>query len=114
MENASNGNIVETIGYVARAINAKQTPNWSTTPYAIQSLLLLLAPPLFAASIYMILGRIIRLINGDALSLVRPKWLTKTFVFGDVISFLVQSGGEFNFNNHEIIRQAYLDILIRP
>lgn len=85
--------IVETVGYIARYASAKQTPNWSTMPYVIQELLLLLAPSFFAASVYMILGRIIRLLNGASNSLVRPSWLTKIFVTGDVVSFLMQSGG---------------------
>lgn len=62
-------------------------------PYVIQSLLLLLGPTLLAASIYMVLGRLIRLLDADNYSLIRPQWLTKVFVLGDVISFLAQSGG---------------------
>jgi hypothetical protein len=62
----------------------------------MQSLLLLLAPALFAASIYMVLGRIIRLTDGESHSLIRASWLTKIFVTGDVLSFLAQSGGELS------------------
>jgi hypothetical protein len=60
----------------------------------VQSLLLLLAPALFAASIYMVLGRIILLTDGEAHSLIRARWLTKLFVMGDVLSFLGQSAGK--------------------
>lgn len=59
----------------------------------MQSLLLLIAPALFAASIYIVLGRIILLVDGEQHSLIPQKWLTKVFVTGDVISFLVQAGG---------------------
>lgn len=59
----------------------------------MQSLLLLLAPALFAASIYIILGRIILLVDGEKYSLIPQKWLTKIFVTGDVISFLTQMCG---------------------
>ncbi|OJJ97239.1 hypothetical protein ASPACDRAFT_53997 [Aspergillus aculeatus ATCC 16872] len=83
----------ETLGYALRAVSAKQTPNWSVAPYAGQSLLLLLGPSLLAASIYMILGRIIRLVDGDTRAPIRPTKLTKIFVTGDVLSFLFQSGG---------------------
>lgn len=62
-------------------------------PYVVQSLLLLLAPSLFSASIYMILGRIIRLLKGERHSVIRRTWLTKIFVTGDVLSFFIQSGG---------------------
>ncbi|KAL5042088.1 hypothetical protein BDW71DRAFT_200876 [Aspergillus fruticulosus] len=67
--------------------------DYDTTPYALQSVLILLAPSLFAASIYMILGRIIRLTDGDSRSLIRASRLTKIFVLGDVAAFLIQSGG---------------------
>jgi hypothetical protein len=61
----------------------------------MQSLLILLAPALFAASIYIILGRIILLVDGERYSLVRQKWLTKLFVTGDVLSFLMQGSGTY-------------------
>ena len=69
-------------------------------PYIIQSLLILLGPTLFAASIYMILGRIMRLTNGEAHSIIRVNWVTKIFVLGDVLSFLAQSGGK----PHQLLR----------
>lgn len=40
----------------------------------------------------MTLGRVIRCVKGEEHSLVRVNWLTKTFVFGDVASFLIQCG----------------------
>jgi hypothetical protein len=85
--------LVETVGYIGRAISAQQSPNWKIGPYIIQSVLTLVAPALFAASIYMELGRIIRLVHGEHLSIVRVSWMTKFFVFGDVFSFLLQSTG---------------------
>ncbi len=84
---------VEWIGYIGRALSSQQSPDYALPPYILQSLLLLVAPALFAASIYMALGRIIRLTDGEAHSLVRTKWLTKIFVAGDIFSFLVQSSG---------------------
>jgi hypothetical protein len=61
-------------------------------PYSIQSVFLLLGPTLFAASVYMALGRLIRCVHAEKYSLIRIKWLTKVFVMGDVLSFLVQGG----------------------
>ncbi|KAK0615461.1 Protein RTM1 [Lasiodiplodia hormozganensis] len=87
------GGCFEIIGYLSRAIASTQYPESEKLPYILQALLLLLGPALFAASIYMVLGRIIRLTGGEAYSLVRVNWLTKIFVFGDVISFLVQCVG---------------------
>jgi hypothetical protein len=45
-----------------------------------------------------VLGRIIRLTGGERHSMIRPSWLTKIFVVGDVLSFFVQSGGKCNFD----------------
>ncbi|KAK8162435.1 RTA1 like protein-domain-containing protein [Phyllosticta citrichinensis] len=88
------GGLFETVGYIGRAMNSQdKAPNWSIDAYIIQSLLLLIGPTFFAASIYMILGRIIRLTNGEAHSVVRATWVTKIFVAGDVLSFLMQSAG---------------------
>jgi hypothetical protein len=84
---------VEWIGYVSRIVSSTQSPNWTLTPFLIQDLFLLLAPVLFAASIYMELARIIILADGEAHALVKPKRLTMTFVFGDVLSFLLQATG---------------------
>lgn len=41
----------------------------------------------------MVLGRIIALVDGERHSLIRLKWLTKLFVAGDCVSFLIQSMG---------------------
>ncbi len=67
-------------------------------PYIIQTLLLLVAPALFAASIYMELGRIILLVDGEGHALIKKKWLTKLFVAGDVLSFSMQAAGENSFS----------------
>ncbi|KAF6825716.1 RTA1 domain protein [Colletotrichum musicola] len=84
----------EFIGYATRAKNTLEEPGcWTLMPYIIQNVLLLIAPALMAASIYMILGRIILLTDGESHALIRRKWLTKIFVTGDVISLLLQSGG---------------------
>ncbi|OQD66765.1 hypothetical protein PENPOL_c004G02541 [Penicillium polonicum] len=87
------GRIFEAVGYVGRYLNSRESPDWTTVPYIMQSLLLLIAPAFFAASIYMILGRSITSTGHDQLSLIRVKWLTKIFVCGDVISFLAQCAG---------------------
>lgn len=51
------------------------------------------APPLLAAAIYMALGRIIRALNAEHLSSMRPKALTWVFVLNDVICFCTQLAG---------------------
>lgn len=42
----------------------------------------------------MILGRTITYLHAEKLSLVRVGWMTKFFVTGDVISFLMQCTGK--------------------
>jgi hypothetical protein len=62
-------------------------------PYIVQTMLILVAPPLLAASIYMTLGRIVVKIDAENKTIVPVRFLTKIFVIGDIISFLLQCGG---------------------
>ncbi|KAF4815569.1 Protein RTM1 [Colletotrichum tropicale] len=81
------------VSYIGRALSTTETPDWTTTAYTIQSLTLLLGPALLAASIYMVLGRLIRFMEAEHLALIRTNWLTKIFVLGDIISFVTQGAG---------------------
>ncbi|KAN0102064.1 RTA1 domain containing protein [Hyaloscypha variabilis] len=87
------GGLFETIGYTARLISSTQSPPYTTGPYIAQTLTILLAPALLAATIYMILARLIILVNGEKHSPISVSLLTPLFVTGDVLSFLTQSGG---------------------
>ncbi|KAH6869073.1 RTA1 like protein-domain-containing protein [Thelonectria olida] len=87
------GCMFETIGYAARAYSSNQTPDWKLMPYIIQNILILLGPTLFAASIYMVLGRLIRVLDAQDYSLIRVQRLTKLFLLGDVLSIFGQGGG---------------------
>lgn len=84
--------IVQIIGYAARV--AAHSNKESIPIYSIQTILILLAPPLYAASIYMVLGRIISYVHAEHFSLVPLKWMTGIFVAGDVIAFVMQAAGE--------------------
>lgn len=84
--------LVEIGGYAARALARDMTD--SLPPYIAQYLSILVAPALFAASIYMILGRVTRGTNGERHSLISPTRLTHIFVAGDVISFFIQITGD--------------------
>lgn len=103
------GGFFETIGYGARAVNAHQAPNYETMPYAMQSLFILLAPSLFAASIYMVLSRLIRRVDGDSRSIIPSTKLTKVFVVGDVLAFLVQSGGMSRMLFYSFLQSPVVD-----
>lgn len=89
----SENKTVEAVGYIGRVASAKEAPDYTLNPYLVQTLLILLGPALLAASIYMVLGRLIRLLDAHEYSVVRTNWLTKIFVTGDVLSFLAQSAG---------------------
>ncbi|KFA78523.1 hypothetical protein S40288_01458 [Stachybotrys chartarum IBT 40288] len=85
------GGLFETVGYIGRALAHSSTGTLG--PYIMQSTLLLLAPVLFAASLYMTLKRIVGATRGEKYSPVRPRWLTRVFVMGDCFSFLLQASG---------------------
>ncbi|KAH8700718.1 putative RTM1-like protein [Talaromyces proteolyticus] len=85
------GGIFQIIGYICRILAHNNTD--SVPIYSIQAILILLAPPLYAASIYMVLGRLIVYLRAEGLSVVSIKWMTKVFVTGDVIAFVMQAAG---------------------
>ncbi|BAE64455.1 RTA1 like protein-domain-containing protein [Aspergillus flavus] len=87
------GGILETIGYVGRVLSTNEAPNYTKGPYIMQSALILIAPAFLAASIYMTLGRIITMLQAEQYSIIPLRWLTKIFVAGDVLSFLMQASG---------------------
>ena len=62
-------------------------------PYCIQAVFILLGPALFAASVYMVLARIIRSVHAKKYSVLPLNWVTKTFVISDVVTFLIQASG---------------------
>ncbi|PYI21201.1 RTA1 like protein [Aspergillus violaceofuscus CBS 115571] len=88
---ASDPRFVEIVGLAARTYASSHLS--AENPYIIQILLILLAPILFAAAIYMFLGRLIRATGQPHLSPIRITWLTKIFVLGDIFCFLVQAAG---------------------
>ncbi|GAV56423.1 hypothetical protein ZYGR_0BQ00110 [Zygosaccharomyces rouxii] len=82
------GCTLELIGYAARCCNPD-----SLAPYIIQSVLILIAPAFYAATIYMLFGRIAHLLFAEELLIMPAKYNTRIFVLGDVVSLCLQSGG---------------------
>lgn len=78
-------------GYIARLISINSPHELG--PYLFQTLFIILPPSLYAATIYMLYGRIVFLVDAADLSLIRPTWVTKVFVAGDLFSFILQAGG---------------------
>ncbi|KAK7209394.1 hypothetical protein V2G26_016572 [Clonostachys chloroleuca] len=85
------GGAFQSIGYVGRVWN--HYDQFSIGGFVMQAILILVAPALYAASIYMILGRLIRALGASELSFIPPKWVTRIFVAGDVVAFSLQAGG---------------------
>ncbi|KAI9374118.1 RTA1 like protein-domain-containing protein [Aspergillus egyptiacus] len=85
------GGICSTFGYQGRARSHDATT--SIGPWAQQQILLLVAPPLLSASIYMSLSRIMTALDAEHLSPIRPKRLTALFVTNDILCFLTQLVG---------------------
>lgn len=85
------GAICEAIGYCGRAANSSDKEN--LPPYMVQVLCILIAPTLFCASIYMVLGRLVRILNAEDKFFIPLRWCTKLFVAGDIISFCLQGAG---------------------
>ncbi|KAH6643427.1 RTA1 like protein-domain-containing protein [Truncatella angustata] len=85
------GGFFQVVGYAGR-IWSHYSPT-ALGGFIMQAILILVAPALYAASIYMILGRLVRALRAERLSVVSPRWMTRIFVIGDVISFSLQAGG---------------------
>lgn len=64
-----------------------------TLPFLLQNLLMLVAPPFLAATLYMSLSRITRALRAEELSLISLRWVTKLFVLVDAACFVTQTAG---------------------
>ncbi|KAJ5349945.1 hypothetical protein N7541_007672 [Penicillium brevicompactum] len=85
------GAIMMTLGYIFRAVSSSDQT--ALGPYIAQNVCILLPPSLYAATIYMIYGRIVIFAREQELSIVSPLKVTKIFVIGDVLAFLTQATG---------------------
>ncbi|UPK89378.1 hypothetical protein LCI18_000313 [Fusarium solani-melongenae] len=85
------GGLFQTIGYAGRIWGHYDKE--SVGGFVTQAVLILVAPALYAASIYMILGRLIRTLDAQHLFFIPVNWVTKIFVAGDVLSFTLQASG---------------------
>jgi hypothetical protein len=85
------GVLLEAIGYTFRVISANN-PEW-LAPYAVQMVMLFVAPKFIVATIYMCSVETIRRLKAEKYSIVPIRYLTKIFVLGDISSFIIQSSG---------------------
>ncbi|KAH7080172.1 RTA1 like protein-domain-containing protein [Paraphoma chrysanthemicola] len=88
------GGYFEFVGYACRSASATQPHGeYTLMPFVVQNSYILLAPALFAATIYMTLGRIVNLTEGNKHSIVSARKLTWVFLLGDIFCFALQGGG---------------------
>ncbi|KAK2756929.1 hypothetical protein FQN54_004897 [Arachnomyces sp. PD_36] len=85
------GGICETFGFYGRAWSSRDPKNMK--PFVLQSFLILGGPVFLAATIYMSLGRLITSLDGSGHAIIRPRWITKLFLLGDILCFCSQFTG---------------------
>ncbi|KAH7126624.1 RTA1 like protein-domain-containing protein [Dendryphion nanum] len=85
------GAFMMTAGYVFRYLSAKSPDKLML--YIGQSMCIILPPSLYAATLYMIFGRLVLFVNAPEASIIHPTRVTKIFVCGDVLAFFLQAGG---------------------
>ncbi|KAF2734104.1 RTA1 like protein [Polyplosphaeria fusca] len=85
------GAACEVVGYAARIGSHYDNTSWPA--FIIQGIFVLIGPLFFAATIYMMLGRTIRLAGGEEASIIKPKWCTRLFVGADISTLVLQGMG---------------------
>ncbi|EUC35468.1 hypothetical protein COCCADRAFT_90632 [Bipolaris zeicola 26-R-13] len=85
------GALCEVGGYSARIASHFDNQAWA--PFITQGVLLLIGPLWFAATVYMMLGRTIRLAGAEEIVGGRARWYTRGFVTADVTTLVVQGLG---------------------
>jgi hypothetical protein len=88
--------LMETIGYVSRVASTKNVD--AKGPFVISFVLIILAPVVVAASIYILFGRIVFYITPQEKRTTRflwvpPRFLTPIFMTFDLLSFVMQGIG---------------------
>lgn len=86
------GAYCEVAGFGARIGSHFDNQGWAA--FIIQGVFLLVGPLFFAATIYMMLGRTIRLAGGDDVSLIPARWYTRIFVTADITTLIIQGLGK--------------------
>ncbi|KAF2705978.1 RTA1 like protein [Pleomassaria siparia CBS 279.74] len=85
------GTLGEIGGYGARIASHYNNQAWAA--FIVQGCLILIGPLFFAATIYMMLGRTIRLAGGEQVSIISPRWCTRLFITADISTLIIQGLG---------------------
>lgn len=88
------GCVFQVVGYAGRiAAYYNQAYPSGLGAYVVQAIFTLVAPLLYAATIYGLLGRLIRMSGQTDQMPIPPNRITMLFVTGDVIAFVLQLSG---------------------
>ncbi|EXL76479.1 hypothetical protein FOPG_08753 [Fusarium oxysporum f. sp. conglutinans race 2 54008] len=87
------GVLCEAIGFCGRTISAVESPDYTNFPYVTQDMLLLIGPTCYVASLYMAFGQLIQVLDAEQDSPIKPKWLTKGLLVGDLLAMILQAVG---------------------
>lgn len=82
---------METFGYYGRVWASSDPHNFGA--WALQAFLIICAPPMISATVYMSLGRLIRALDARDNALMSPRATTPLFVLGDLVAFISQLAG---------------------
>ncbi|CAL9728077.1 protein Rta1p [Monosporozyma unispora] len=85
------GCFVELAGYIGRCVSAHDQELMGA--YIEQYILLLIAPTLYAGSIYMLFGRMAHLLFAEKIMIMPARFNTAIFVCGDIASLFLQAAG---------------------
>lgn len=88
------GAAIEVGAYAIRAASVKKPDNIGL--YATSSTLIVIAPVLVCASLYVLIGRLTQYMGERPLLLLgklSPSWIPRIFVASDILSFLTQASG---------------------
>lgn len=82
---------VETFGYYGRAWAGGEPRSFGA--WALQAFMIICAPPMISATVYISLGRTIDGLDGRNNALMSPRATTPLFVAGDLVAFISQLAG---------------------
>ncbi|KAL6948783.1 hypothetical protein ACO0QE_001256 [Hanseniaspora vineae] len=89
------GGLIEVGGYISRLSSASD--RLALSPFIAQTVLILIAPGMMSATVYMMFHRMIEFLNCPENSgvgvFIKDTVMVKLFVAGDVISFFLQAAG---------------------
>ncbi|KAJ5813577.1 RTA1 like protein-domain-containing protein [Penicillium pulvis] len=94
------GGICEIFGYVTRAAASSNTG--SLILYLLPSILLVVPPIGFAATLYIVYARIVRAVHAEDLSPIPIRWVSWIFITGDFTCLMIQGNAAGLLGNEDL------------